>query len=75
MNKPKHAANNPNLRGQHASNSLLFGEHDRYAVYAIHTRFDSVQWFVADAMVNDNGLPEIIRQDNDFDNAVNGLEE
>ena len=55
--------NNPEKRGQLAAKKKLFGEHSRYAVAPIHTRFDAVEWFVWDAeIINSDGLPEIIRQ-------------
>ena len=40
-NQPKHA-------GRQASNVVYFGRHDRYAVCAVHTRFEHVSWFVYD---------------------------
>ena len=67
--------NNPKLAGQVAGNRELFGECSRYAVYPVHTRFDAVQWFVADAEVIDQktGLPSIIRQAESRESAVEGL--
>ena len=53
--------NNPTLKGRLASQLFHFG---RYAVAAIHTRFDAVEWIVQDSETFDalTGLPEIIRQ-------------
>jgi hypothetical protein len=58
------AANNPRLAGSLASSKRLFGPWHRYAVYAVHTRFDAVEWFVADAEQTDavTGQPAVIRQ-------------
>ena len=39
--------NNPKQAGQRASEKA-FSECYRYAFFAIHTRFDAVQWLVAD---------------------------
>lgn len=71
------AANNPALAGQMASRrKFLFGYGSRYALYAVHTRFDAVQWFVADAEVPDEltGLPSIIRQEASPEEAMRGLD-
>lgn len=67
--------NNPNLAGQKAGNPELFGECSRYAVYPVHTRFDAVQWFVADAELLDEltKMPSIIRQADSREAAVKGL--
>ena len=66
--------NNPNLAGCHASNAETFGEFGRYQVYAVHTRFDAVSWFVADAEITDAlGYAEIIRQEPSYELAVAGL--
>jgi len=66
--------NNKNLAGQQASNKEFFGEAGRYAVYAVHTRFDAVSWFVDDAMViDDMGFAETIRQCDTKDQALKGL--
>lgn len=38
---------------------------------AVHTRFDSIQWFVRDAETFDSyGNPGIVRQCDDFETAV-----
>jgi hypothetical protein len=41
------------LKGSLASRKVLFGEYNRYALYAIHIRFDAVEWFVAAAHIDD----------------------
>lgn len=74
ITQPKVHPNDPNRAGQQASVKVLFGEHNRYAVYAIHTRFDRVQWFVDDAETYIDCKPEIVRQDFDFQKAIAGLE-
>lgn len=66
--------NNPSLAGGFASEKLFFGEHKRYAVYAVHTRFDAVSWFVADAETPDEfGLASLVRQEPSLELAVDGL--
>ena len=69
---PSLIANDPIKAGQRASKSTLFGENSRYAVYAVHTRFEDVQWFVADAEQTDpvTGLCMIIRQRNSKEDAI-----
>lgn len=60
--------NNPQQAGQVAGRKEFFGEpgesRNRYAIYPVHTRFDAVQWFVADAEVIDEltGFASVIRQ-------------
>jgi len=68
-------SNVPSLAGKAATKKRLFGEYRRYAVWAIHTRFDAVCWVVADAHVTDpvTGGPEIIRQAATEAEAVAGL--
>ena len=75
ISSPATSPNTPNLAGQYASKQILFGESSRYAVYAVHTRFESVCWVVVDAESSDskNFLPEIIRQESSFDKAIEGL--
>ena len=67
--------NNPNLAGQRANKKELFGTFGRYAVYAIHTRFDFVEWIVTDAENMDEltNLPTIIRQADTKEKAMQGL--
>ena len=71
---PSSIKNNPELRGKYAKPKQTFGEHSRYAVWPCHTRFDAVQWFVADAYnTDDRGLPAIIRQTDTLESAIAGL--
>lgn len=67
--------NQPALRGQLASRKVFFGDAGRYALYAVHTRFDAVMWFVADAEIVDEetNLPAIVRQEWDATKAVANL--
>lgn len=78
MKQPTTQNNNPEKAGQKASQKIIFGPFNRYAVYAVHTRFDKVQWFVEDAEQNCDVIPEqlkIIRQEWDFKDAVKRLED
>lgn len=52
----KTEANNSARRGEPASAKVLFGDACRYAVYAIHTRFDAVCWVVKDANAHLNTI-------------------
>lgn len=53
-------ANNPALKGKRASRARFLGPFKRFAVYAMHTRFEAVAWVVCDAeAVCEAGLPEI----------------
>lgn len=67
--------NHPNLAGQQAGPKHYFGEHRRFAVYPVHTRFDAVSWFVADAERIDEatGFASIIRQEATKEAAMDGL--
>lgn len=78
MKKPFTQKNNHEKAGQKASQKLIFGPSSRYAVYAVHTCFDNVMWFVEDAEQNCEVIPEqlkVIRQAWNFQDAVNGLED
>lgn len=68
-------ANNPALKGQPASKKQFFGERRRFAVWPVHTRFDAVEWFVADAEhpLSDMSHAEVIRQADTYEQAVEGL--
>jgi hypothetical protein len=68
--------NNPAFAGRLASDKVLFGECSRYALFAVHTRGNSVQWFVADAESVDEltGLPRIVRQAATPEQAIAGLQ-
>lgn len=61
--------------GQYATAPMYYGEHSRYCVRAVHTRFDSVSWFVADGEDTDpeTNQPRIIRQSATLAEAVDGL--
>lgn len=69
-------ANRPDCAGAVASQKKLFGPNSRFALFAIHTRFDAVQWVITDAENPDEvtGEPAIIRQLPDFDVAKNIVE-
>ena len=75
MAKSKTLRNDPTNAGQLAGRKRLFGDYHRYAVYPVHTRFDAVEWFVADADVTDEvtGQPAVIRQEATEEAAVAGL--
>ena len=69
--KPSHEENSPGKAGSLASDKILFGECSRYAVYAVHTRFNKVMWFVDDAdQKGEDGFAKTIRQDFDFYTAL-----
>lgn len=60
--------------GRLALHKVTFGECSRFAVAPVHTRFDSVTWFVWDAeKAGSDGEPTIVRQAATFAAAVAGL--
>lgn len=60
--------------GDRISPKVIFGICSRYAVYAVRTRWNTITWFVDDAEQYDGlGLPEVIRQAESFEEAVDGL--
>jgi hypothetical protein len=66
--------NDPSKAGQLASKKIIFGHNGRYAVAAVHTRFDSVQYFVWDAETVDSaGFPTVIRQNANCEAAMHGV--
>ena len=67
--------NDPARKGELASRKVLFGDHHRYALFAVHTRFDELSWFVTDAEIIDNvtGKPAVIRQEDSPWMALDGL--
>ena len=73
-------SNRPEFAGRLASAKVLFGKFSRYAVAAVHTRFDFVAWFVWDSETHDReapGMPTspmLIRQETCLAGAVSGLE-
>jgi hypothetical protein len=78
--KTKVQPNDPKRAGQDASKRHYFGEFNRYSVFAVHTRFDVVQWFVTDAesvtdaQVRAGELPAVIRQEATREAAMAGLQ-
>lgn len=71
----KAQANNPKRAGERASSLKFFGDRGRYAVAAIHTRFDAVEWFVWDAEHPNATMnrSEVIRQEPTLEQALAGL--
>lgn len=68
--------NNPALAGSLAKKKEFFGDHSRYAIAPVHTRFDAVEWFVWDAMhpySDMNRGAEVIRQAATREEALAGL--
>lgn len=67
--------NDPSRPGHMATQQIRFGERDRYGVFAIHTRFDDVEWIVVDYENVDPvyQLPDIIRQGNSALEVMEGL--
>lgn len=76
MEYPTAQPNNPALAGRDASAPMLLGPHNRFCLYAVHTRFDAVQWFVADAETLDpvTKAPAIVRQEDSPELAVSTLD-
>lgn len=68
--------NDPMKCGKLASRRLTFGEFNRFALFAVHTRFDKVTWMVSDAEQTDEktGFAKIIRQADSVCEAMVGLE-
>jgi hypothetical protein len=68
-------ANNPSQSGRLASDRIRFGEFGRFALAAVHTRFEAVTWMVFDAEQEDEltGKPKIIRQADSAAEAIRGL--
>lgn len=76
MKAPKYQpTNDPSRPGHMASAQIRFGERDRYGVFAIHTRFDNVEWIVVDYESIDPvyQLPDIIRQGDSELEVMGGL--
>jgi hypothetical protein len=69
--------NDPEQSGRLATRKELFGDHERYAIAAVHTQFDAVCWVVWDAedMNEELGVPKIIRQAPTKDEALAGFKE
>ena len=67
-------SNNSRLAGRLATTKRRFGEAGRYAVAAVHTRFEAVEWFVWDAETPDHdGFATVVRQEATEAEAVAGL--
>jgi hypothetical protein len=68
--------NNPDKAGHRASCMVIFGDFHQYACFAVHTRFDHLEWIVADAEQSDSvtGKPLVIRQASSFEAATEGLD-
>lgn len=67
--------NDSSRKGELAAPKQFFGENGRYAVAPVHTRFDTLEWFVWDAEhpLSDLHHAEVIRQAETMDEAVSGL--
>lgn len=72
---PVAQTNNPAKAGQLASARVLFGDENRFAVYAVHTRFADVTWFVTDADITDEvtGRAAVVRQEATAEAAIAGV--
>lgn len=76
MEQLKTPKNNKALAGQRATDKVIFGPYSRYALYAVHSRFDDVVWFVDDMDQLDCVIPDkpkVIRQEISWIDAINGL--
>ena len=63
--------NDPRLAGQVAGKGSLFGPFSRFKVFPIHTRFESVNWFVTDVeTLDEDGLPCVVAQADRREEAV-----
>jgi hypothetical protein len=67
--------NQPEWAGYLATRKVLFGDANRYAVYALHTNSKQVVWVVDDAEFDaTDGSLVRIREAKTFRAAVRGLE-
>ena len=72
--KPECRKNEPLKKGALASKRVFFGPFSRFCVYAVHTRFSDVCWFVRDSeRIDELGMPEVIRQEPTFELAIAGI--
>ena len=56
--------NNPRRAGEYASQPVTFGPFNRFQACAVHTRFETVSWFVWDAETPDEDRkPTIVAQE------------
>lgn len=77
----KNIINDPSRKGELAAKKQLFGKNNRYAIAPVHSRFDTVGWFVWDAEKPDyknhdavlGYAPAIIRIVDTFEAAIAGL--
>jgi hypothetical protein len=58
--------NNQNIAGQKAGKSLFSGNF-RFAMFPVHTRFETCEWFITDAFQMVNGSPDVVFQGNAAD--------
>ena len=72
--------NDPARKGELAADKHIFGPRNRYAVAPVHSRFDSVGWFVWDAETPGDDYdpvmghsPAVIRIADTLDEALAGL--
>jgi len=67
--------NDPSRSGKLASRRFHFGEFNRFALFAVHTRFDKVTWMVTDAEQIDEatGFAKIIRQSDSASEAMSSM--
>jgi hypothetical protein len=66
--------NNPELAGQNAGRAVFF-DLCQLKLFPVHTRFESVQWFVTDAMTPDpeTGNPAVVIQAESKDKALKAI--
>jgi len=67
--------NIPSRAGELATKKRFSLDNSRFAIAAIHTRFDKVCWFVWDSHnVDKIGLPSVVRQEWSEADARKGLD-
>lgn len=55
--------NEPSKAGRMAAEPMLFGANMQVQVFPVHTRFEAVQWFVADlSQVDEFDMPPVVGQ-------------
>lgn len=67
--------NRPQWAGYRATPKCIFGEANRYAVYAMHTTGDNVTWYVDDAEAIEwpDTVPVRIREAGTLEEALENL--
>ena len=71
---PRKLINDPRRAGELVARKKLFGDHSRYAIAPVHSRFHTICWFVWDAeRLDETGRPEVIRQERTMLKALEGL--